>query len=83
MPRTHRHFPGRYPLSNRYFVNRSRWLLSIKLTFSFQSISFISLIEFCFNYVYQQLSLAGLLNFVFNYTASISAIIVNLMKSYL
>ena len=27
-PRTHRHFPGRYPLSNRYFVNRSRWLLS-------------------------------------------------------
>ena len=28
MPRTHRHFPGRYPLSNRYFVNRSRWLLS-------------------------------------------------------
>ena len=29
MPRTHRHFPGRYPLSNRYFVNRSRWLLSL------------------------------------------------------
>ena len=29
MPRTHRHFPGRYPLSNRYFVIRSRWLLSI------------------------------------------------------
>ena len=29
MPRTHRHFPGRYPLSNRYFANRSRWLLSI------------------------------------------------------
>ena len=28
MLRTHRHFPGRYPLSNRYFVNRSRWLLS-------------------------------------------------------
>ena len=28
MPRTHRHFPGRYPLSNKYFVNRSRWLLS-------------------------------------------------------
>ena len=28
MPRTHRHFPGRYPLSNRYFANRSRWLLS-------------------------------------------------------
>ena len=28
MPRTHRHFPGKYPLSNRYFVNRSRWLLS-------------------------------------------------------
>ena len=28
MPRTHRHFPGEYPLSNRYFVNRSRWLLS-------------------------------------------------------
>ena len=28
MPRTHRRFPGRYPLSNRYFVNRSRWLLS-------------------------------------------------------
>ena len=28
MPRTHRNFPGRYPLSNRYFVNRSRWLLS-------------------------------------------------------
>ena len=28
MPRTHRHFPGRYPLSNRYFVNWSRWLLS-------------------------------------------------------
>ena len=28
MPRTHRHFPGRYPFSNRYFVNRSRWLLS-------------------------------------------------------
>ena len=26
MPRTHRQFPGRYPLSNRYFVNRSRWL---------------------------------------------------------
>ena len=25
MPRTHRYFPGRYPLSNRYFVNRSRW----------------------------------------------------------
>ena len=24
MPRTQRHFPGRYPLSNRYFVNRSR-----------------------------------------------------------
>ena len=31
MPRTHRHFPGRYPLSNRYFVNRSRWLLSFIL----------------------------------------------------
>ena len=29
MPRTHRHFPGRYPISNRYFVNRSRWLLSL------------------------------------------------------
>ena len=29
MPRTHRHFPGRHPLSNRYFFNRSRWLLSI------------------------------------------------------
>ena len=28
MPRTHRHFPGRYPPSNRYFVKRSRWLLS-------------------------------------------------------
>ena len=28
MPQTHRHFPGRYRLSNRYFVNRSRWLLS-------------------------------------------------------
>ena len=28
MLRTHTHFPGRYPLSNRYFVNRSRWLLS-------------------------------------------------------
>ena len=28
MPRTHRHFPGRYPLSNRYFANRSWWLLS-------------------------------------------------------
>ena len=32
MPRTHRHFPGRYPLSNRYFVNRSRWLLSQQQT---------------------------------------------------
>ena len=32
MPRTHRHFPGRYPLSNRYFVNRSRWLLSFFYT---------------------------------------------------
>ena len=31
MPRTHRHFPGRYPLSNRYLVNRSRWLLSTLL----------------------------------------------------
>ena len=31
MPRTHRHFPGRYPLSNRYFANRSRWLLSKKV----------------------------------------------------
>ena len=29
MPRTHRHFPGRCPLWNRYFVNRSRWLLSV------------------------------------------------------
>ena len=28
MPRTHRYFPGRYPLLNRYFVDRSRWLLS-------------------------------------------------------
>ena len=28
MPRTDRHFPGRYPPSNRYFDNRSRWLLS-------------------------------------------------------
>ena len=29
MPRTDRHFPGRYPPppSNRYFVNRSQWLL--------------------------------------------------------
>ena len=26
MPRTDRHFPGRYPPSNRYFVIRSRWL---------------------------------------------------------
>ena len=24
----HRHFPGRYTLSNRHFANRSRWLLS-------------------------------------------------------
>ena len=35
MPRTHRHFPGRYPevypLSNRYFANRSRWLLSYRV----------------------------------------------------
>ena len=29
MPRTDTHFPGRYPPSNRYFINRSRWLLSI------------------------------------------------------
>ena len=28
MPRTNRHFPGRYPSSNRYFINRSLWLLS-------------------------------------------------------
>ena len=36
MPRTHRHFPGRYPFSNRYFVNRSRWLLSKNLFIIFQ-----------------------------------------------
>ena len=28
MPRTDTHFPGRYAPSNRYFINRSRWLLS-------------------------------------------------------
>ena len=32
MPQTDRHFPGRYPSLNRYFVNRSRWLLSIDLS---------------------------------------------------
>ena len=30
-PRTDRHFPGKYPPSNKYFSNRSRYLLS-KLT---------------------------------------------------
>ena len=35
MPRTHRHFPGRYPLSKRYFANRSRWLLSSLDTISY------------------------------------------------
>ena len=28
IPRIDWYFPGRYPLSNRYFDNRSRWLLS-------------------------------------------------------
>ena len=31
MPRTDTHFPGRYPPSNRYLINRSRWLLSISV----------------------------------------------------
>ena len=29
IPRTDTHFSGRYPPSNRYFTNRSRWLLSL------------------------------------------------------
>ena len=41
MPRTHRLFPGRYPLSNRYFANRSRWLLSSLL-------DLLLYVEFCF-----------------------------------
>ena len=28
MPQTDTYFSGRYPLSNRYFANRSRWVLS-------------------------------------------------------
>ena len=47
MRRTHRHFPGRCPLSNRYFVNRSRWLLSFQ--FSRDSILNFCHVFFCLN----------------------------------
>ena len=36
MPRTHRHFPGRYPLSNRYFVNRSVAAFGLVYTFFYK-----------------------------------------------